>query len=117
MPTYDYHCPQCGGFDALRRLAERDEPAACPQCGVASARVVGFAPQLGLLAEDTRRALQRNERAAHEPASSRDYARLRHPAGCGCCRTGAPPASGAAARAAPDGAKAFPNRRPWMISH
>jgi putative FmdB family regulatory protein len=113
MPTYDYACPGCGSFDALRPLAERDAPIACPQCGAASARVMGFAPQLGLLAGDTRLALQRNERAAHEPASSQGYARLRHPAGCGCCRPGA----GQGARTAANGAKAFPNRRPWMISH
>ena len=23
MPTYDYDCPSCGGFDAFRTLAER----------------------------------------------------------------------------------------------
>jgi len=23
MPTYDYACPACGGFDALRSLAAR----------------------------------------------------------------------------------------------
>ncbi len=32
MPTYDYACPSCGGFDALRAFAQRDEPAACPDC-------------------------------------------------------------------------------------
>jgi len=33
MPTYDYACPDCGGFEALRSLAQRDEPCACPDCG------------------------------------------------------------------------------------
>lgn len=36
MPTYDYQCAACGGFDALRSLALRNEPAACPQCSAAS---------------------------------------------------------------------------------
>ncbi|WP_412179895.1 FmdB family zinc ribbon protein, partial [Variovorax paradoxus] len=30
MPTYDYDCARCGGFEALRPSALRDEPAACP---------------------------------------------------------------------------------------
>ena len=54
-----------------------------------------------------------NERAAHEPRRSGDYARFKHPSGCGCC-------SGArrgATVTAPSGAKAFPSKRPWMISH
>jgi putative FmdB family regulatory protein len=38
MPTYDYACDACGGFDALRSLAQRDEPAACPGCSRASPR-------------------------------------------------------------------------------
>ncbi|MES1162207.1 MAG: zinc ribbon domain-containing protein, partial [Rhizobacter sp.] len=54
-----------------------------------------------------------NERARHEPKSSRDYARLKHPAGCGCCSTGK---RGATVTGA-NGNKAFPAKRPWMISH
>ncbi|MFT3777967.1 MAG: zinc ribbon domain-containing protein [Ottowia sp.] len=113
MPTYDYACPSCGGFDAFRALSERNEPVACPECGAASARVFASAPRLALLDGGTRRALDVNERARHEPKSSRDYQRLKHPAGCGCC-------SGGRAKAtvtAPTGAKSFPSKRPWMISH
>ena len=54
-----------------------------------------------------------NERAKHEPRSSRDYQRLKHPAGCGCCSGTRPKAT----VTAPNGAKAFPSKRPWMISH
>jgi hypothetical protein len=72
MPTYDYDCAQCGGFEALRPLRLRDEPA-----------------------------------------SSRDYARFKHPAGCGCCGSG----RRGATVTAPNGAKSAPSRRPWMISH
>ncbi|HWS75726.1 MAG TPA: zinc ribbon domain-containing protein [Quisquiliibacterium sp.] len=117
MPTYDYDCPGCGGFDEFRSLSRRNEPAACPQCGTDSPRVLVSAPRLSAMATGTRRAIEANERAAHEPKSSRDlagsYGRLRHPAGCGCCSTGIRSAT----VRAPSGAKAFPTKRPWMISH
>jgi putative FmdB family regulatory protein len=113
MPTYDYACSGCGGFDAFRTLGARNEPAACPDCGAASPRVFASAPRLALMEGSTRSAIETNERARHEPKSSRDYARLRHPAGCGCCSTGH---RGATVTAA-NGNKAFPSKRPWMISH
>jgi putative FmdB family regulatory protein len=116
MPTYDYDCPSCGGFDAFRSLAARNEPAMCPDCSHESPRVFVSAPRLALLAGEMRSAFDINERASHEPKSSRDYARLKHPNGCGCCST-----TGSSRRSptvrAPDGAKAFPSKRPWMISH
>ncbi|AVT01181.1 FmdB family transcriptional regulator, partial [Paracidovorax avenae] len=67
-----------------------------------------------------RRAHDTNERARHAPRSSRDteagsYGRLRHPAGCGCCSGGG--AKRGTTVTAPNGAKAFPSKRPWMISH
>jgi putative FmdB family regulatory protein len=113
MPTYDYDCSGCGGFDAVRPQADRNEPALCPDCGAGSPRVFATAPRLALLTSSTRDAMDRNERAQHEPSSSRDYQRLRHPAGCGCCKTG----QRGATLQAPNGNKAFPSKRPWMISH
>lgn len=113
MPTYDYACAQCGGFDAFRTLAARNEAAVCPDCGGASPRVFASAPRLALMEGSTRRAMDVNERARHEPKHSGDYTRLKHPSGCGCCSTGK---RGATVTAA-NGNKAFPSRRPWMISH
>ncbi len=118
MPTYDYECGACGGFDALRSLAQRNEPAACPVCTAASPRVFVSAPRLACTSAEQRRAHRTNERAQHAPRSSRDtdtgsYGRLRHPSGCGCCSTGK---RGATVTAA-NGNKAFPSKRPWMISH
>lgn len=113
MPTYDYACERCGGFDALRAIGERDAPLRCPLCGSAATRVLA-APRLALLADGTRGALARNERARHEPQRSSEYQTLRHPSGCGCCRAGA---GGSTTRRAANGNKAFPSKRPWMISH
>lgn len=113
MPTYDYACAQCGGFDALRALAQRNDDAACPDCGAASARTFVSAPRLALMQVDTRLAMATNERARHEPKRSGDYARLKHPAGCGCCSSG----KRGATLTAPNGNKVFPSKRPWMISH
>jgi putative FmdB family regulatory protein len=113
MPTYDYDCPRCGGFDAFRKLSERDQPSACPDCSTASPRVFLSAPRLALMDSGQRTAFAVNERASHEPKRSGDYARLKHPPGCGCCAAG----RGKATVTAPNGAKAFPSKRPWMISH
>lgn len=120
MPTYEYDCPHCGPFDALRPMARRDDALACPGCGTAAARVMLSAPALagtgGSAAAGARRASARNERAAHAPHSTRDdgsYRRMSHPAGCGCCR----PGGRSATRTAADGSKSAPSRRPWMISH
>lgn len=115
MPVYDYACAACGPFDALRRYDDRDTPASCPECGEASPRSFGHAPRLALLDAATRDAHATNERARNAPISSRDgYARLRHPAGCGCC---APGARKTKTTVLPNGAKTFASKRPWMISH
>lgn len=116
MPTYDYHCNACGSFDAFRTVAARNEPAACPDCGTACPRVFVSAPRLACMDSSTRSAIGINERAAHAPRSSKEgsYARLRHPAGCGCCSTSI---KRSATVTAANGAKAFPSKRPWMISH
>lgn len=113
MPTYDYACPDCGGFDALRTLARRDDAATCPDCGGASPRVLVTAPRLALMASATRNAITTNERAANAPRSSRDHVRTKHPSGCSCCTPGRPRPTVTAS----NGAKAFPGKRPWMISH
>ena len=114
MPTYDYACPQCGGFEALRSVSQRDTPCACPDCGTVSPRVFVAAPRLACLSSELRFAHETNERARHEPQRSGNYARLKHPAGCGCCSSSQ---SRKATVTAPSGAKAFPSKRPWMISH
>jgi len=88
-------------------------PLRARDCGTPSQRVFATAPRLALMDSGARSAMATNERARHEPKSSAEYARLRHPAGCGCCAT----AKRGATLKAPNGNKAFPSKRPWMISH
>ncbi len=123
MPTYDYACGECGEFDALRTLAQRNEPCACPWCGAASHRVFTNAPRLACATPQQRRAAETNERSRHAPRSSRDvdnsdgrYGRMRHPSNCGCCSGGTKAKAGATA-SVDTGMKAVVNKRPWMISH
>jgi putative FmdB family regulatory protein len=112
MPFYDYECAEHGRFSAMRSMAQRNDPQACPRCGAGSVRVLSEPPMRGLLTALEREAHAANERSRHEPRSLAAY-RARHGAGCGCC------ASGAKGRAAarPDGFRSLAGRRPWQISH
>ena len=114
MPTYDYACDQCGPFESLRSMAQRDAPAVCPQCGTACERVLIGAPRLAVMSDRQRLAMSTNERASHEPVSSKSYVPRAHPSGCSCCSGGA---KAKATAVAPNGNKSFPAKRPWMISH
>lgn len=105
MPIYEYECAGCGTFSAMRRVADRDAPQACPDCGAEARRMVS-ATMLALMAPARRRAHAGNERSAHAPALSQGH---RHGPGCGC--------GTAAAKPAADAAKSYPGKRPWMISH
>jgi len=113
MPTYDYECPHCGSFDAIRSISARNEPVACPDCDTESPRVIVSSTGLAFLDGATRKAFDTNERASHEPKSSRDYVSQRHPAGCGCCST----SKRTKTVTGQNGNKMFPSKRPWMISH
>lgn len=114
MPIYEYFCENCGDFSALRSMSERNEPCPCPRCGAESDRILLSAPMLATMDGAARRARATNERSANAPMSSVEYAAgHKHGQGCGCC-SGTP--LKLTVRAA-DGSKAFPTKRPWMISH
>ncbi|MDE3010199.1 MAG: zinc ribbon domain-containing protein [Pseudomonadota bacterium] len=106
MPIYDYCCPDCGPFTALRAVAQRDADAACPVCGAGAERTLLAAPALPLLSDTLRRAHATNERSSHEPGTSRTH---RHGPGCGC--------SAKPGRESAPQLKSFAAKRPWMISH
>ena len=114
MPTYEYCCDDCGDFTAYRPIAMRNEPCICPYCGKASTRVMLTAPTLATMSSSQRIAHSTNERAAHAPKTSAEYAAGRkHGPGCSCCGGGLSKSTVKAA----DGSKTFPTKRPWMISH
>ncbi|BAN23193.1 FmdB family zinc ribbon protein [Caballeronia insecticola] len=73
MPVYDYECAGCGAFEAMRRIAERDEPAACPHCGATAARVTIGAPSVG------------GAGASDGGAEEAGGYGMRHRGGCACC--------------------------------
>jgi putative FmdB family regulatory protein len=108
MPIYEYECSECGGFTAMRPMVQCREPAACPACGAQSPRVLLTAPAFAAMPAAARRAHAVNERSANEPRSA-----SKHGAGCSCCGGGKQTSAVVGA----NGAKAFANRRPWMISH
>lgn len=112
MPTYEYECPSHGFFEAMRSMSESAQPQSCPDCGVPAPRVVMTAAAVAGMSASQRSAHAINERSAHEPLTS---ASLRHKPGCSCCSTGSKRKS--TTLKLPDGSKAFPSKRPWMISH
>ena len=81
MPNYDYRCPTCGPFTAMRSMAQYRDPCACPACDVEASRTLLSAPAIGSMDPTRRSALAANERAA----SSQRPTTAVHPAGCGCC--------------------------------
>jgi len=114
MPIYEFDCPDCGGFSAMRPMAESQAAGECPACGTTSRRVIVSAPRLSRVSRATRVAHETNERSAHSPHTSTSYGGG-HPAGCGCCSTPSRPAGQSVEpRPAP---QTKTGHRPWMISH
>lgn len=112
MPTYEYQCDNCGIFNTLRPMAQRNTSCNCPVCGREAYRVIASAPAMSSLSTSMRIGHATNERASHAPMTSGEYRAHKHPPGCGCCGTGSK-----ATLCAADGTKGFPTKRPWMISH
>ena len=108
MPVYEYDCARCGSFVASRKIAARNDPSPCPECGTCASRVILTAPAFSGMPATSRVAHATNERAAHDPKFS-----SAHRAGCSCC-AGAGKTTSAKSAGAP---KAFADKRPWMISH
>ncbi|MDE1990823.1 MAG: zinc ribbon domain-containing protein [Betaproteobacteria bacterium] len=104
MPTYDFLCPNCGPFDRLLRMGERDAEQHCISCGALSPRMIAAAPRIADMPEHRRKAMATNEKSAHEP---KHRSMSGHGRGCSCC-------SSSSASTAPKG---FAHKRPWMISH
>lgn len=67
MPVYEFSCRECGCFDLRRSVAEVEAPAWCPVCGTRARRRF-TPPWLARLDRPMRRALDSEEKSAHEPA-------------------------------------------------
>jgi putative FmdB family regulatory protein len=74
MPIYDYDCANCGAFEAVRRIAERDDPVACPHCGAPAARMTIAAPSVG------------GASSFGDGAGDAGSYGMSHRGGCFCCR-------------------------------
>jgi len=70
MPRYDYDCVDCGSFEGWASMSRAAEPMPCPVCSGSSRRVI-CAPSVMRMSAEVRNAMNRNERAAHEPRMSR----------------------------------------------
>ncbi|WP_370195259.1 MULTISPECIES: FmdB family zinc ribbon protein [Aurantimonas] len=113
MPFYDYDCADCGTFTSLRPMAQAGEPCDCPSCGDSARRVILSAPRLSTMDAGRRTAFATNERSANAPRSGGK----KHGDGCSCCAAPGGRAKAGATLTMPTGAKTFPAKRPWMISH
>lgn len=111
MPLYEYACPDCGTFSALRKMSESQLPARC-ECGEVGERILS-APRLAVMDCAQRSAHERNEKSAHEPRATRRSS-------CGCsgnhtCKTGAakaPQEKGSLLKM-----QTKKTARPWMFGH
>ena len=66
MAVYAFACAGCGPFEVWRPMSEASAPARCPECGN-DARRLYTPPGVALLDRPLRRALDGEERSAHEP--------------------------------------------------
>jgi putative FmdB family regulatory protein len=66
LPTYGYRCSRCGSFDVRREINNRLDAEPCPSCARPSRRVFD-APALRGVHPGLRRALDAQQRSAHEP--------------------------------------------------
>ncbi len=81
MPIYDFICAGCGPYEVRRPMAQAGALTPCPNCGGQGQRVF-TPPGLALLARPLRRALDLEEKSAHEPdvvADKRGRPLLRRP--------------------------------------
>jgi len=115
MPLYDYKCQQHGVFSELSTIANMEAPVDCPQCGVVSPRILALPPHIVSMMKETKQAMERNEKAQHQPVVStldRRENDHEHSSTCGCSSKKKSNLFYTA-----DGKKMFPSMRPWMISH
>ena len=117
MPVYDYKCSDHGLFYELASMDDHAKPANCPECQTLSPRVIIMSPALFEMPKEKKQAMEKNEKAQHEPQHSTVDSRAENAemqkSGCGCSHKKR--ASNLMYTAEVN--KMFPSMRPWMISH
>lgn len=128
MPVYDYKCSEHGIFHELATMDESANPMPCPHCQELAPRIIMIPPEVLDMAPNKREAIERNEKAQHEPKMSTAETRAededrrqfyekkhhKHHKGCGCQHH---KKSASKLMWTANGEKMFPSMRPWMISH
>ena len=85
MPTYEYACPDCGGFTAVKRMAQYQDPQPCPRCGTESPRVTLTMPAFkGMSASNSSSTATANA-AKGMLSGAGGGGGYRHMGGCSCC--------------------------------
>lgn len=114
MPFYDFECERCGVFSELRTIAERNQPAPCPECDEEADRIIS-AVNLAIMPANARKAHAINERSAHEPRVRTAH---RCASGCGCGKKGPDLVGLAQSKMDRFGKFQAPKKkRPWMLGH
>ncbi len=105
MPLYEYECTDHGVFDEIRPFAKSSDPAPCPTCGAESARVISV-PRFRSLDGNTRTAMERNEKSAHQP----------HVCTSGCSH-GHSHKAPKTSQSQPAKLTNYTGPRPWVVEH
>ncbi len=90
MQIYTYACADCGSFDLMRPMADRDDPAPCPRCRRGGRRVF-TAPHLGRLDPALDRAVTGAGLSAETPGVTRHIPAAAGPPSPPPRRPGLPP--------------------------
>jgi putative FmdB family regulatory protein len=85
MPLYDYDCPSCGSFSALRPLAEFASPGTCPQCGSTSPKALTSPAFHGATKRQMAYDADSSNSSQHVTSDATRMS-ARHGLGCSCCK-------------------------------
>jgi len=105
MPLYEYQCESHGVFDEFAPGSASNEPAACPVCEQASARILSI-PRFKQMSGGVMKAHERNEKSRHEP----------HVCSSGCSHNHKKPTTKDGEPAKPK-LQPYTGPRPWVIEH
>jgi putative FmdB family regulatory protein len=115
VPLYSYECDRHGVFDLVRPMSRSAEDAPCPDCGLASGRLI-TPPQIFSMSANRRQAAECNERSRHEPAVATP--------GCAHDHRAPSHSATAAARSAAEKTRngkpplqVYKGPRPWVVEH